>query len=88
MGFAEEARWPQVRDGCAFGQPKMYANPGVAGHDFIAMIGRVVERMGLRYTGQLLWNKKGATEGDPEAFAKLYRRPEKAVPVPSAAVTS
>ena len=87
MGFAVEARWPQVRAGCALGPPKMYANPGVTGHELIATIGRVVERLGHRYTGQLLWNKQGATEGDPEAFAKLHRRPENSVPKPSAAVT-
>ena len=87
LPFAEEARWPQVRDDYAHLQPKMHANPGVAGHEFISLVNGVLQRLGVHYTGKSQWNKEGDTEGDPQAFAKFFRRLERAVPKPSSAVT-
>lgn len=87
LSLEDEARWPKVRDEYARLQPKLFPNPGIAGHEFIKLINGVLEALGTHYQGTTKWNKTGAPEGDPTAFAKLLRRMDRAVPQPCASVT-
>ena len=74
LSFAEEARWPQVRDDWAKMQPKIHTIAGVACHAVIELVNKVLERLGSYYTGVSNGNKGDATGGDPEALAKLFRK--------------
>ena len=65
LSFAEEARWPQVRDDWAKMQPKIHTIAGVACHAFIELVNKVLERLGSYYTGVSNGNKGDATGGDP-----------------------
>ena len=65
----------------------MHSNAGVAGHAFIELVNGVLERLGSYYSGVSKFNKADATGGDPEAFAKFFRKIEKQVPISTSSAT-
>ena len=87
LAFEEEARWAKLRDEYARIQPKLYATPGIAGHEFVKLLNNTLQALGVHYEGVSQWNKDGAQDGDPAAFATLFRRLERAVPKPCASVS-
>lgn len=85
-----EAAWPKIRDDYSRTMPEQVpwlgakaASDYAKGAACVKMVSGVLEALGVHYKGSSKWNQPGAKKGDPQAFTKLARRMQAALPKPA-----
>ena len=82
LGFAENARWPDVRDRWAAHMPNLYSGlgAGALGSRFVMRVNAVLEALGRHYAGPSSWAGASSKLSDRDAFLKFFNAMESQLP--------